>query len=334
MLTCNQCPTSDSLFQLKQLISQASLDALFVQFYNNPVCDAISGNAAGDSFNYDQWATVLANSSKSKNAKIFIGVLASKLQYESGYLEPQALKDLVCRWKGSKNFGGLSLWDLTRGAGNVVNGKNYNQHAQDALAGGCPTTTMTTSTRTSATPTTTSKPGNGIATPTPTQPGMVSNCNKFYLVKPGENCDTISKTNGIPVDRIKAWNPQAGNTCQGIWANAYACVSIIGYVPPVTTTCGSTAKTWGDNKPAALAAVKNWCDGKDSTDGFGRYSAGHTKKGCFKAPLGTNKFLFTMRNDFGINVSLSQATCEKAINAAINNCAKGGSGKLESWYFT
>jgi hypothetical protein len=333
MLTCLQCPTSDSLFYLKQFISQASLDALFVQFYNNPVCDAIPGNEAGDSFNYDQWATILANSAKSKNAKLFIGLLASKLEKETGYLEPQALKDLVCRWKGSKNFGGISLWDITRGSGNVVSGKSYNQHAKDALAGGCPTTTMTTSTRT-ATPTSTSAPGNGVATPTPTQPGMVSNCNKFYFVKAGENCQTISKANGITVDRFKAWNTRTGNSCELLWADAYACVSTIGYTPPVTTTCGSTAKTWGDNKPAALAAVKDWCDGKDTTDGYGRYSVGHTKKGCFKAPLGVNKFLFSVRNDFGINAQLSQATCEKAINAAINNCAKGGSGTLESWYFT
>lgn len=41
-------------------------------------------------------------------------------------------------------------------------------HAQ---SGTIPTTTTTTTTTTT---------GNGITTPTPTQPGMVDNCNKFY----------------------------------------------------------------------------------------------------------------------------------------------------------
>ena len=40
-----------------------------------------------------------------------------------------------------------------------------------------PVMTITTYSTTSETST-----GNGIATPTPTQPGMVSNCNKFYKV--------------------------------------------------------------------------------------------------------------------------------------------------------
>ncbi|KFA69576.1 hypothetical protein S40285_09108, partial [Stachybotrys chlorohalonatus IBT 40285] len=333
-----QCPTSNELFYLKQFINEASLDALFVQFYNNPVCDAIAGNTAGDNFNYDQWANILSNSARSKNAKLFVGLPASSTAARTGYIAPQALKNLVCKWKGSKNFGGISLWDLSRGAENLVNDKSYNQHALDALHGGCPTTTstMTTSTRTSTTtrgPTTTSNPGNGIATPTPTQPTIVGNCNKFYFVKSGENCATVAKKNGITVDLFKTWNPSAGSSCTNLWADAYACVSIIGYTPPLSTTCGSTAKTWGDNKPAALQNAVNWCDGNARTDGSGGFATGQTKNGCFNAPLGTNKFLFTARNDFGVGMSLPVAKCERMIKAAINNCARGGTGKLESWWF-
>ncbi|KAH7303995.1 glycoside hydrolase superfamily [Stachybotrys elegans] len=332
-----QCPTSDAYFHLKKFISQASLDALFVQFYNNPVCDAVAGNMAGESFNYDQWASILASSAKSKNAKLFIGLPASTEAAGSGYITPQAMKDLVCKWKGGKNFGGISLWDLTRGAGNVVNGKTYNQHVLDALAGGCPatttTTTMSTATRTSTTTRAPTSTGNGIATPTPTQPTIVSNCNKFYLVKSGEDCATVAKKNGITVSLVKTWNPSAGSACTNLWANAYACVSTIGYTPPLTTTCGSTAKTWGDNKPAALQSVVSWCDGNANTDGTGAYTIGQTKNGCFNAPLGTNKFLFSARNDFGIATSLPKDKCERIIKAAINNCTRGATGTLESWWF-
>jgi chitinase len=322
-----QCPSANP--DLKDLISKASLDALFVQFYNNPVCDAISGNMAGESFNYDYWVSTLASSSKSKNAKIFIGLPTyDNVQGETGYISPQALKDLVCKWRGSKNFGGVSLWDLTLGAAKVVNGKTYNQHAKDALAGGCPTTTAT-STTTTTKPTTTSKPGNGITTPLPTQPTIASDCNKFYKVPAKEGCETAAKKNGLSLYRFTLWNPSVGSTCNGLWADAYACISVIGYTPYPTTTCGSTGKSWGDNKADALARAKRWCSGNG---GSLTYNTAQTKTGCYNALLGTNKYQFSIRNDYGISVSMPVEKCERIMTEVIN-CGKGGTGLLESWWF-
>ncbi|KAK0716038.1 hypothetical protein B0H67DRAFT_684121 [Lasiosphaeris hirsuta] len=97
------------------------------------------------------------------------------------------------------------------------------------------TSKPTTSKTTTASPTTTSPVGNGIATPTPTQPGIVSNCDAFYWVKQGDTCAAIAKANGITVTQFATWNTGVGGEkCAAMWANVYACVSIIGHTPTPT----------------------------------------------------------------------------------------------------
>ncbi|KAH7316634.1 glycoside hydrolase superfamily [Stachybotrys elegans] len=156
-----QCPTSDDLFNMKELVNKAQLDALFMQFYNNEGCDAIRNplDPWDGPFNYDEWVGILARSQKSKNAKLFVGLPASILAAGSGYISPAALKNLVCANYNKKNWGGISLWDLSEASRNVYMGKNYYQHALDALQYGCgpvPTTTIRTSTTTTAIRTSTS----------------------------------------------------------------------------------------------------------------------------------------------------------------------------------
>lgn len=94
-------------------------------------------------------------------------------------------------------------------------------------------------------PATTTKALNGITTPTPVQDGMVANCDAFYLVQSGDTCATISSKKGITLSQFVAWNPAAKSDCSGLWANTYACVSIVGHSPPTSTTAKptTTAKT-------------------------------------------------------------------------------------------
>ncbi|GKT62699.1 lysM domain-containing protein [Colletotrichum tofieldiae] len=89
---------------------------------------------------------------------------------------------------------------------------------------------------TTTAPVSTTTAGNGVSTPTPIQEGMVSNCNRFTLVKSGDSCATIASSNGIPLSDFYKWNPAVGETCAGLWANVYVCVRVIGYTAPVTTT--------------------------------------------------------------------------------------------------
>jgi LysM repeat protein len=77
-------------------------------------------------------------------------------------------------------------------------------------------------------------PGNGITTPSPTQPGMVSNCDAFYFVKLGDTCASIASANGISVSQFTTWNTGAGSSCQTLWGNVYVCISIVGHNPTPT----------------------------------------------------------------------------------------------------
>jgi hypothetical protein len=105
------------------------------------------------------------------------------------------------------------------------------------------------STSTSQLPATTTAPGNGISTPTPTQPGMVANCNDFYRVLEGQSCDTVilAKGKSISLADLVAWNPSINSDCSGLWANVYVCVNIIGRT--VTTTTSTTSSTTSPSSP-------------------------------------------------------------------------------------
>lgn len=82
----------------------------------------------------------------------------------------------------------------------------------------------TTSTKVTTTPT----PTNGIANPSSTQPGMVSNCDAFHFVLEGGSCAAIASRCGISVAQFNTWNPLVGSNCAGLWKDVYVCVSIIG----------------------------------------------------------------------------------------------------------
>ncbi|RYP87131.1 hypothetical protein DL769_000590 [Monosporascus sp. CRB-8-3] len=90
---------------------------------------------------------------------------------------------------------------------------------------------------------TTTKDGNGIATPTPTQPGMVGNCNKFHKTKKGETCSSIVQNNGISMAQFLKWNHAVGADCSSMWADTYVCVSIVGHEPIPTKTKGNGITT-------------------------------------------------------------------------------------------
>ncbi|KZZ93353.1 LysM domain-containing protein [Moelleriella libera RCEF 2490] len=95
-----------------------------------------------------------------------------------------------------------------------------------------------------STPTTSSGPtpvakannASGIKTPTPTQANMVDNCNKFHRVQSGEACHSIATAYGLALEDFLRWNPSAGQTCSSLWADTYACVSVVGHVAEQQTT--------------------------------------------------------------------------------------------------
>jgi hypothetical protein len=71
---------------------------------------------------------------------------------------------------------------------------------------------------------------------------MASNCDKFYLVASGDQCDTIATNEGISLADFYAWNPAVGTSCQYLDLDDYVCVDVIGVTPSFTvTTISSTA---------------------------------------------------------------------------------------------
>ncbi|KAG7125473.1 Endochitinase A1 like protein [Verticillium longisporum] len=141
-----QCPTGDGYFQLKELVYGARFDAFFVQFYNNPGCQA-SDNITSL---YETWSTVLSETRYNGEAELFVGVLSDPLAGGSGYVDYAALRYMVCQLRDKRRFGGLSVWDATRGSSNSdIDGNNFNDYAARALEFDCDSVAAPTPTFTS-----------------------------------------------------------------------------------------------------------------------------------------------------------------------------------------
>lgn len=94
-----------------------------------------------------------------------------------------------------------------------------------------------TTTSSASSPTTS---GDGISIPSPIQTGMVSTCDRFYLVQSGDTCDSIIEAVGISLATFYAWNPAVGTSCATLDVDGYVYIDILGYtitsVPASTTT--------------------------------------------------------------------------------------------------
>jgi len=97
-------------------------------------------------------------------------------------------------------------------------------------------TAGTTTTATSAAPT-------GIVTPSPIQPGMVTNCNKFYDVHAGDGCYAIAQTYTVALTDFYAWNPAVSTDCAGQQASVYVCVGVATTAATTTTTRATTTSS-------------------------------------------------------------------------------------------
>lgn len=65
-------------------------------------------------------------------------------------------------------------------------------------------------------PTATVSAGNGVQTPQPTQPGMVTNCKKFHYVAEGVPCSQIVSYQKITLADFVKWNSGIGSNCQNM----------------------------------------------------------------------------------------------------------------------
>ncbi|XP_014561981.1 carbohydrate-binding module family 50 protein [Bipolaris victoriae FI3] len=197
------------------------------------------------------------------------------LDYESGgscadMLEANLISlDEFRRWNPSVNAD----------CGNLVVGKSYCiETADEPVASDpapAPASSSTSSVRSSAVPTpstfttssvpvvtssasrstppsttTTTSAGNGVETPQPTQPGMVSNCNKFHYIDQNTVCSQVLSYQKISVADLFRWNPSVNADCTGLQKLVNVCVGVIGGstpTPSTTTPTPTPTATKGNN---------------------------------------------------------------------------------------
>ncbi|KAG2216833.1 hypothetical protein INT45_005159 [Circinella minor] len=115
-----QCPFPDVM--LGEVLHEADIDAVNVQFYNN-YCSTTSGS----NFNFDAWDEWAQNKAKNKNAKVFLGIPGSESAASTGYISFDKLKSVVDKVSSSykKSFGGITIWDASQAHGNKDTKPNF-----------------------------------------------------------------------------------------------------------------------------------------------------------------------------------------------------------------
>jgi purine nucleoside permease len=117
--------------------------------------------------------------------------------------------DAIAFWNGVAGTEWVKLWNA--GVGSDCRTLQADTYVCIGVVGGTPT-----------------QPGNGITTPQPAHPGMVSNCNKFVKVNPGDTCDAIAFWNGVAgTEWVKLWNAGVGSDCRTLQADTYACIGVM-----------------------------------------------------------------------------------------------------------
>jgi cytochrome c-type biogenesis protein CcmH/NrfF len=118
-------------------------------------------------------------------------------------------------------------------------------------------------TTTTARVSTTTPVGNGVQTPQPTQPGMVTNCAKFHWVAKGVSCSQIISYQHITLADFVRWNPTVGSTCTNMQAEVNVCVGVTGGTttrvkPTTTTTAGNGIQTPQPTQPGMVTNCKKF----------------------------------------------------------------------------
>ncbi|GJD02600.1 chitin recognition protein [Colletotrichum higginsianum] len=129
-----QCVVPDA--SMAAMISAAKFDMIFVQFYNTPSCSAATWASSNPSyvpgqafqaagFTYDAWVQWLSNT-PSRDAKVFITLPGSPDAANPGnYINHEQARNIISAYYCRPSFGGVAVWEATRGASNPYNGKSF-----------------------------------------------------------------------------------------------------------------------------------------------------------------------------------------------------------------
>ncbi|KAF2716428.1 glycoside hydrolase family 18 protein [Polychaeton citri CBS 116435] len=124
---------------MHDLIRSSTFDKLFIQFYNNPPCEAanyVRNIDGGDHFNFDDIYNDLQGTA-SANAGLYIGIPASEDAADNqAYIRSNELPKLLNDYKTHSGFAGVMLYDA--GASDTVNidGCHYDEEVSSVLTTG------------------------------------------------------------------------------------------------------------------------------------------------------------------------------------------------------
>ncbi|SPO01631.1 uncharacterized protein DNG_04305 [Cephalotrichum gorgonifer] len=126
------------------------------------------------------------------------------------------------------------------------------------------TTRTSTTTRSSTARSTTFTPSTSqssttwpSATPitSPTMPGIAEKCDRFYMIKSGDQCDTVAWANNITVAQLRSWNSEINAACSNLWLDYYVCTHVSGALLPSATTSAPTP-----NYTPTMPGIAPTCD--------------------------------------------------------------------------
>ncbi|KAI8141941.1 glycoside hydrolase [Fennellomyces sp. T-0311] len=106
-----QCVFPDA--NLQTTINQIGIDAVFVQFYNNPCGLQAYGRAT--QWNFGMWDYWARHVSPNPNVKVYIGAPASNTAAGGGYVPFDTLQKITRETRSSfPSFGGVMFWDTSQ----------------------------------------------------------------------------------------------------------------------------------------------------------------------------------------------------------------------------
>lgn len=126
-----QCPYPDQ--SDKDILNgPVSIDAIFVQFYNN-FCGVNNFNkdATISKYNFEEWDNWAKTVSKNKNVKVLVGVPAGTTAASTGYVPADKLGEVIEYSKKFESFGGVMMWDATQ----AYNNEGFIDSVHSALGG-------------------------------------------------------------------------------------------------------------------------------------------------------------------------------------------------------
>ncbi|KAI9495608.1 class III chitinase [Zychaea mexicana] len=124
-----QCVYPDA--NLQTTLDQFPVDAVYVQFYNNPCGLQTYGQARN--WNFGMWDYWARHVSPNPDVKVYIGAPASSTAAGSGYVSLDTLQKITTETRSSfPSFGGVMFWDTSQAYGN----NRLDQNIKDILKEG------------------------------------------------------------------------------------------------------------------------------------------------------------------------------------------------------